>query len=115
MATNHAAVIRAQGSANACAYCHQPVYCARCHGTEQVLPVTTPFQQGFLEGPALASDGISWPLLAHAATPAAPPALAPQGYARCSRPAGLTSGRTGGPGLCRTNPPPGGTLDASAA
>lgn len=42
MATNHAAVIRAQGN-NACAYCHQPVFCASCHGKEQVLPVTTPF------------------------------------------------------------------------
>ena len=42
MATNHAAVIRAQGNA-ACAYCHQPVFCASCHGSEQVLPLTTPF------------------------------------------------------------------------
>ncbi len=42
MATNHAAVIRAQGN-NACAYCHQPVFCAVCHGNNQVLPETTPF------------------------------------------------------------------------
>jgi hypothetical protein len=42
MATNHAAVIRAQGN-TACAYCHQPVFCAVCHGNNQVLPETTPF------------------------------------------------------------------------
>ena len=30
MSTNHAQVIRDQGN-QACAYCHQPVYCARCH------------------------------------------------------------------------------------
>jgi len=59
MATNHAAVIRAQGN-TACAYCHQPVYCARCH-TGQVLPVTTPF----IHGPTSQTEvpeGVSWPL-----------------------------------------------------
>ena len=40
MATNHAKVIREQGN-QACAYCHQPVFCARCH-KQPVLPVTTP-------------------------------------------------------------------------
>ncbi len=45
MATNHAAVIRAQGL-TACAYCHQPAFCASCHGKQQVLPVTTPFSTG---------------------------------------------------------------------
>jgi hypothetical protein len=40
MSTNHAKVIREQGN-QACATCHLPVFCARCH-KEPVLPVTTP-------------------------------------------------------------------------
>lgn len=63
MATNHAAVIRAQGN-TACAYCHLPVQCARCHA-DQVLPVTTPFQQGAVPVPG-ATAGVSWPLTAQA-------------------------------------------------
>jgi hypothetical protein len=64
MSTNHAAVIRRQGN-TACAYCHQPVYCARCH-KEPVLPVTVPFLQGSLQGPATpatAADGVQRPLV----------------------------------------------------
>ncbi len=63
MSTNHAAVIRRQGN-NACAYCHQPVYCARCH-KEPVLPITVPFLQGSVEGPATpatTAQGVSRPL-----------------------------------------------------
>ena len=60
MATNHAEVIRDQGN-TACAYCHQPVYCARCH-KEPVLPVTTPFLQGSTILPSTATTGVSWPL-----------------------------------------------------
>ena len=61
MATNHAQIIRDQGS-TACAYCHQPVYCARCHA-EPVLPITTPFSHGPATGglPDLPT-GVSWPL-----------------------------------------------------
>jgi nitrate/TMAO reductase-like tetraheme cytochrome c subunit len=60
MATNHAAVIRAQGN-TACAYCHQPVFCARCH-TEPVLPITTPFSQGVETQGSDQPSGVSWPL-----------------------------------------------------
>jgi nitrate/TMAO reductase-like tetraheme cytochrome c subunit len=70
MATNHAAVIRAQGN-EACAYCHQPVYCARCH-SDPVLPVTTPFlhgppdeaapDPGVAPTPRPATEGATWPL-----------------------------------------------------
>ena len=72
MATNHAAVIRAQGN-QACAYCHQPVYCARCH-SDPVLPVTTPFLHGppdesaplpgVTPTPQPATEGAAWPLVA---------------------------------------------------
>jgi hypothetical protein len=63
MATNHAAVIRAQGN-TACAYCHQPVFCARCHDDTQVLPVTVPFMEGSvpLASPATVAQGVSFPL-----------------------------------------------------
>ncbi len=60
MATNHAAVIRAQGN-TACAYCHQPVYCARCH-TQQVLPVTTPFLHLPTSRVPDVPEGAAWPL-----------------------------------------------------
>ena len=73
MATNHAAVIRAQGN-QACAYCHQPVYCARCH-SDPVLPVTTPFLHGSADtttpapgatpSPEPATEGAAWPLAPH--------------------------------------------------
>jgi hypothetical protein len=61
MATNHAQVIRTQGN-TACAYCHQPTYCARCH-RQPVLPITTPFLQGLTILPPVAQQGISWPLI----------------------------------------------------
>jgi hypothetical protein len=61
MATNHAKVIRDQGN-TACAYCHQPVYCARCHA-DPVLPVTTPFSHGPQGSPLPDQpEGVSWPL-----------------------------------------------------
>jgi hypothetical protein len=62
MATNHAQVIRDQGN-TACAYCHQPVYCARCHA-EPVLPVTGPGGSGATSGAILPDlpTGLSWPL-----------------------------------------------------
>jgi len=66
MATNHAAVIRKQGN-QACSYCHQPVYCARCHGADPVLPVTVPFLTGAVL-PATAAQGVEYPLVAVAAS-----------------------------------------------
>jgi nitrate/TMAO reductase-like tetraheme cytochrome c subunit len=63
MATNHAAVIRAQGN-QACSYCHQPVYCARCHGNTPVLPVTVPFLQGAVDPGATTAQGVRYPLMA---------------------------------------------------
>ena len=61
MATNHAKVIRDQGN-TACAYCHQPVYCARCHA-DPVLPITSPSSHG-TTGVTLPDlpTGVSWPL-----------------------------------------------------
>ncbi len=70
MATNHAAVIRAQGN-TACAYCHQPVSCARCH-TGQVLPVTTPFSQGPGTGLPTPSSSASPPSSAPPVSPSLP-------------------------------------------
>ena len=43
-----------------CAYCHQPVYCARCHA-EPVLPVTTITD---VPHPSAAPEGVRWPLIA---------------------------------------------------
>jgi hypothetical protein len=40
MLYNHAASIRAAGSVQACAYCHQPVTCAVCHKDKPVLQTT---------------------------------------------------------------------------
>jgi len=62
MMTNHAQVIRNQGN-QACAYCHQPVYCARCHA-DKVLPVTAPFINGSADA---VPEGVVWPLIANAA------------------------------------------------
>ena len=59
MATNHAQVIREYGN-QSCAYCHQPVYCARCHA-EPVLPVTTITD---VPAPSAAPEGVRWPLIA---------------------------------------------------
>jgi hypothetical protein len=70
MATNHAAVIRAQGN-TACAYCHQPVFCARCH-TGQVLPITTPFSQGPGTGLPTPSSSASPPSSAPPGSPGVP-------------------------------------------
>jgi hypothetical protein len=61
MMTNHAQVIRDQGN-QACAYCHQPVYCARCHA-EKVLPVTAPFNTN---STGAVPEGVRWPLVASA-------------------------------------------------
>jgi hypothetical protein len=66
MLTNHALVIRTSG-AEACAYCHQPVYCARCH-TEPVLPGSQPFAEGATGAlprrpDATGPPGLEWPLL----------------------------------------------------
>jgi hypothetical protein len=63
MTTNHAQVIRDQGN-QSCAYCHQPVFCARCH-TEPVLPVTTPFSQGPTTTVPDPPSGLAWPLDPH--------------------------------------------------
>ncbi len=54
MLVNHAKVSQQTGTA-ACAYCHQPAYCARCHA-EPVLPAGS----GGLSAAALADIG--WPL-----------------------------------------------------
>jgi hypothetical protein len=59
MLTNHAAAIRSS-SANACAYCHQPVYCARCH-KDQVLPGGPP---GGSTTPSRGPAGLRWPIIA---------------------------------------------------
>jgi nitrate/TMAO reductase-like tetraheme cytochrome c subunit len=73
MATNHAAVIRAQGN-TACAYCHLPVYCARCH-RNPVLPVTTPFLQGPTSSVGTPVQvGLAWPLNNPNSSRVAPPA-----------------------------------------
>ena len=59
MLTNHAESIR-QSGAESCAYCHQPVYCARCH-SEKVLPGSAPpVGTGLMEAP----PGVHWPLIA---------------------------------------------------
>jgi hypothetical protein len=52
-------VIRDQGN-GACAYCHQPVYCARCHA-EKVLPVTAPF---ITQPQGSVPAGLGWRLVA---------------------------------------------------
>jgi hypothetical protein len=58
MLTNHAESIRISGAAS-CAYCHQPVYCARCH-SEPVLPGSAPVIGARLnESP----PGLRWPLI----------------------------------------------------
>jgi hypothetical protein len=57
MLTNHAETIRTSG-AGACAYCHQPVYCARCH-TDDVMPGSSRLHVG----PPAATEGVSFPLI----------------------------------------------------
>ncbi len=60
MATNHAQAIRDHGN-QSCAYCHQPVYCARCH-SEPVLPPSSPYVSG-TGSPSNAPAGVKWPLV----------------------------------------------------
>jgi hypothetical protein len=73
MLTQHAASVRAAGN-EACAYCHQPPYCAQCH-TDQVLPVTGPYW-GAQPSPIVepTPSGGSTGLVAGAPTATAPPA-----------------------------------------
>ena len=99
MATNHAQVIRDQGN-QSCAYCHQPVYCARCHA-EPVLPVTSPVTQpghegrrrGRARGPAVPALAGRLSSVAAAPGPGADPRPGALRGARSVRPTATRSGR----------------------
>lgn len=61
MLIDHARVIR-ESTAQACAYCHQPVSCARCHA-DQVLPGSAPWTSP-VSKPQTPATGARWPLVA---------------------------------------------------